>query len=62
LAFEAERLMLRAIAPLSDAHLPAYYADVAVACRVGQVLSAHVTRLPWTTYMQFSLRTALSIP
>jgi hypothetical protein len=62
IGIEAERLMLRAIALCPIAHLPAYYADVAVACRVGQVLSAHATRLPWTTYMQLSLRTVLSKP
>jgi len=62
IGIEAERLMLRALSLCPITHLPAYCADVAVACRVGQMLSAHVTRLPWTTYMQFSLRTVLSKP
>jgi hypothetical protein len=46
IGIEAERLMLRALSLCPIVHLPAYYADVAVACRVGQVLSAHVTRVP----------------
>ena len=62
IGIEADRLMLRALALCPIAHLPAYCADVAVACRVGQMLSAHVTRLPWSSYMQFSLETALSEP
>lgn len=59
IGIEAERLMLRALALCPIAHLPAYCADVAAACRVGQILSAHVTLLPWTNYMQFGLETAL---
>jgi hypothetical protein len=62
IGIEAERLMLRALALCPIAHLPPYSADVAVTCRVGQVLTAHVTRLPWDSYMQFSLLTALSEP
>ncbi len=59
---EAERLILRALALCPIAHLPTYCADVAVTCRVGQLLSAHVTRLPWSRYMQHSLQAALSLP
>lgn len=59
IGIEAERLILRALALCPIAHLPAYCADIAVVCRVGQMLSAHVTRLPWTGYMQFSLEAAL---
>lgn len=62
LGVEAEHLMLRALALCPIVHLPAYCADVAVACRVGQALAAHVTRLPWTDYMRFSLETALREP
>lgn len=62
IGIEAERLMLRALALCPIAHLPAYCADVAVACRVGQMLSAHVTRLPWSSYTQFSMETALRKP
>jgi hypothetical protein len=62
IGIEAERLMLRALAACPIAHLPAYCADVAAACRVGQALTAHVTLLPWTGYMQFSLETSLRQP
>lgn len=59
IGLEAERLMLRALALCPIAHLPAYGADAAAACRVGQILSAHVTLLPWAGYTQFSLQKAL---